>query len=1233
MRWSVLLVLVLPALASAQNPAWPNRSATLEAMRDPTTWPDDPDYGYDLTGEGTCVGEGLRCWTNATGGQWNLWSWVPPQTTRRPGWRTEEEALGAGTWTDFAWTRTTGDRRVVIAVLDSGINWDERDLVNQHYISFAELSADGLDARCLPAPEGGPPGLGRYDRDGDGSLSMRDWFVGLTTEDAATLSDEIDAMGNRNGLADPGDLITFCSDGVDDDGNGYVDDISGWDFYMDDNDPMDDTRFGHGTGEGRWSVAEGNNGIGRIGYCPNCAVLMVRVGESFIADAQDYAEGVVYSVDAGAKVIQEALGSINNTTFMRRAMDYAYGRDVLTVASAADENSFHHNYPGTADHNLYIHAIRFAGANAQTSESFLAYNNCTNYGGQLAMSAPGLGCSSEATAVGAGIAGLIASAAISDDRPGGPLDPALSAEEMRQLITMQADDIFVPESDPAHPEHDDRYYPSRQGWDQRFGWGRINAFRSVDAVWRGAIPPEVDLYYPDWFRVLYPEREGSVSLRGTIDARRAASFDYVVEWAAGIEPSDEEFEVLAMGTGQTERLEGQLATWDISSLEIDNPAEQGVHNRFTVTVRVRVTARYGGEIGDVRGEQRRVFAVVRDETLKTGFPLALGTRNEVDLHPGASGESSPKLANLDDDAALEIVYGDADGLLHALNGDATELPGFPVQLGRLRSLSETWADNVLGSEGYTSGAVPTADLASSILSTPAIGDLDGDGALEIVAVTMEGDLYVVEPDASVREGWPVGLPDVPSGDPRRGGPANLDSVVERGAFASPALVDLDGDGALEIVLPAFDGQVHAFRADGSTQPGFPVRIVAEELWRDAEDAQPSMIMTSPAIGDANGDGIPDIAIGSNEYGDDSNTGAIHLIHGDGNLHEGGAAHPNWPVVVTSLNLFPFVGRGTSSAVAMADVNGDGRADLAVAGNAGTVDVLDGIQPPRGAGVDPVRIVRLDSVQRGPLSDLSDPVDRPLLNTFATGAFADLDQDGVPDFVTGGAGLKLAVNLGGGWANEPFAHQIGVWTTRPNELNGRGNFLPGFPRRIEDYLFFMNPTSADVSGDGYPEVVVGSGGYYVRAWDACGNEAPGFPKFVGGWIIATPALGDIDGDGLLEVVTASRACYLFAFDTEGPADGSITWPEWRHDNHNTGNFGAALSNGGTKRGAETPLECEIPEPPVDAGTGDEDAGVGGDDAGPFDVGGGGGCGCRTTGEGAPLAGMLLLAAVMLRRRRR
>ncbi len=1218
--------------ALAQNPAWPNRTATRAEMADPANWPDDPSYGYDISGGGSsCIGDGLRCWSNASGGQWNMWSFTPPSAIERETFRSDEAGLGSGTWADLAWTMTTGDRRVVLAVLDSGINWDERDLTNQFYINRGELEVPGLDSRCLPtAPPGhvGDP----VDLDGDGFLSMRDWFVGLDAAESAALTASLDADGNGNGIADPGDLITICTDGNDDDGNGYADDISGWDFYADDNDPQDDTRFGHGTGEARWSAAEGNNGIGRIGFCPHCAVLMVRAADSFVADSQDFAQSVIFAVDSGAKVVQEALGAINGTTYMRRAIDYAYRNDVVVIASAADENSYHHNFPGTANHTLYIHAIRFAGSNPQSSDSFLAFNNCTNYGAQLALSAPGTGCSSEATGVGAGIAGLMYSAAMADDRPGGALDPALSAEEVYQLMKMEADDIFVPESQPDHPAFDRTWYPSREGWDQRFGWGRLNAYKAVRAIWEGRIPPEVDITNPDWFRVLYPERDGSVSLRGRIAARRADSFDYVIEWAPGVEPDDEEFQVLAMGVGETEALEGELASWDISSLVVDNPPEQGPHNRYTVTVRIRATAHYGDGLGDVNAEQRRAFSIAPDDHLKEGFPLTLGVRDSRDVRPGTSGEGSPKLADIDGDGIVEIVYGDADGLLHVINGDdGSEVTGFPIQLGDLRGLDDREPGNLLGARSYASGEVRADDVASSLLASPAIGDLEGDGTLEIVATTMEGDIWVVEADGAVRAGFPVGLPEVPSGDPLRGGPVNPDSIVERGAFASPALADLDGDGSLEIVQPAFDGKVHVFRADGTVQPGFPVEIVAPLLWADPSSAQPSRIMTSPAIGDANGDGLLDIAVGSNETGDDSNSGAIHLIHGDGNLHPGGAAHDNWPISIVSLNLLPLVGRGTPTSVVMADVDDDDAVELALTGTASQISIVPGVQPPRGPGEPETRYSTLNSGGRGPLSNIADSIDRPLLNTFASPSFGDFNQDGQIDFTTGGAGLKLAANLAGGYANQPFAHQIGMWTTTPREGSERrlGDPLPGFPVEIEDYLFFVNPTSADVNGDGYPEVVVGSAGYWLHAWDACGQEAEGWPMFMGGWIIASPALGDVDGDGLLEVVSATRMGYLYVFETEGPADGTITWPEYRHDNHNTGNYSAPLPNGGVKLGAARPLECDIPvreDAGVDGGLTD-----GGIDAGETRLGGGG-CNCSAGHEGpVPDWGMLMLLGWFLRRR--
>src|SRR4029077_3594434 len=118
------------------------------------------------------------------------------------------------------------------------------------------------------------------------------------------------------------------------------------------NDPYDDTRYGHGTGEASDSNAEGNNGIDTIGVCPMCRFMLLRPGDSFIAESNDFGKGVVYAADNGVKVIQEALGTVDNSAFARAAIDYAYSKGVTVMASMADENARHHNMPGTWNHTL-----------------------------------------------------------------------------------------------------------------------------------------------------------------------------------------------------------------------------------------------------------------------------------------------------------------------------------------------------------------------------------------------------------------------------------------------------------------------------------------------------------------------------------------------------------------------------------------------------------------------------------------------------------------------------------------------------------------------------------------------------------------------------------------------------------------------------------------------------------------------------------------------------------------
>ena len=75
-----------------------------------------------------------------------------------------------------------------------------------------------------------------------------------------------------------------------------------------------------------------------------------------------------------------------------------------------------------------------------------------------------------------------------------------------------------------------------------------------------------------------------------------------------------------------------------------------------------------------------------------------------------------------------------------------------------------------------------------------------------------------------------------------------------------------------------------------------------------------------------------------------------------------------------------------------------------------------------------------------------------------------------------------------------------------------------------------------------EVLMGSGGYLLHAFDREGGEAAGFPKFTGGWIFADPVSGDLDGDGRPETVAVTREGYLFAWESSAPLRSEAAEPD-------------------------------------------------------------------------------------------
>jgi subtilisin family serine protease len=255
--------------------------------------------------------------------------------------------------------------------------------------------------------------------------------------------------------------------GVDDDGNGKVDDVHGWHFYQncttatcqpDENHLIQDDN-GHGTHVTGIAAAQTGNAIGVAGVSWGARAMILKVldqnGDGYY---YDIAQGIRYAADNGAQVINLSLGGKAFSQLLQDAVDYAHQRGLLLVAAAGNDAASVVRYPAACDNVLAVAATG-------SDDSWASFSN---HGPEVDIAAPGINIistwpwpgeyayesgTSIAAAHVSGSAALLWS-----------WQPDLTSVQIQRRLETQADDVNA------------ATYP---GADPYLGWGRLNVYRTL----------------------------------------------------------------------------------------------------------------------------------------------------------------------------------------------------------------------------------------------------------------------------------------------------------------------------------------------------------------------------------------------------------------------------------------------------------------------------------------------------------------------------------------------------------------------------------------------------------------------------------------------------------------------------------------------------------------------------------------------------------------------------------
>ena len=769
------------------------------------------------------------------------------------------------------WDWTTGNDEVIIGIVDSGIMWNHPDLQDNIWVNEAELNSTTYG----------------------GNTMTINWAAGTVSG------------GN----------------GYDDDGNGKVDDCIGWNFFYNNNSSYQGVAANdHGTHVGGCAAAIGDNGIGVTGVNMNAKLLVSTHRGASPGESLYYTyDGIIYCAQTGADIINCSFGGPGSSVTANAVVNSATNLGALVVGSAGNEswsNDIHPSYPNDATNCLCV----------ASTDQYDVKAYFSNWGSSIDVCAPGVSILStviggdgyttyQGTSMSAPIvAGLCALVLTSH--------PELEPLELKARVELTTDDIYD-------------VNPTFMGL---LGSGRINAFQAVmyDLIPKltienfnfyefegdgdGVPNPgeicnlEINIWN-NWFTGGLWAQANDVTVTLTTDEPEVTiingteSFEIPIIYQAGsywnydtpfqiTTPDDTNIQEIIVTVTITANQETDYPYEISHDLVIYLAYEQSGWpyniNSASNSSAALVDIYNNGNKQVVFGDYEGLLHVVNpDATEDAPFPVNVG---------GSIG-SAIAVADINDDSYKDMVGVTESGTIFAVDHegndiftpytDGNQMKGNPIIAdvdgnGSLEIIVFTFVPAskaiVLNADGTDYPNFPVTLTSGGVLSSPAVGDLNSDGFLEIIAVSLTGAVYAISTNTGENiEGWPV--------------------AIGMNSWNGPIVTNIDEDEDPEVLAATGNGNVFAFNHDGT--------VIFEKTTG-------SLIKTSIVTGDLDNNGSIDIVF-------ITNPGDLYVIDNQGN----------------DIGDFPFaIGENVESTPILADMDNNGTIDIIFGDNSGYLHSID-----------------------------------------------------------------------------------------------------------------------------------------------------------------------------------------------------------------------------------------------------------------------------------------------------